>query len=175
MSQLEKLETTLDDVLNKKAPVKIPENGRKTLAGALWWLALIGGVAQLYFAWVFWRDWHRVDEALGALNSWARAYGVDTGVADLGFFFYLSIAVLAFSGVLLLMASTGLKAMKKSGWDLLFYGLLVNLVYGIVVAFTDYGTLGDLFGALLGSLIGAYLLFQVRGHFMKSHVATHKA
>jgi len=175
MSQLEKLETTLDDVLNKNAPVKLPENGRKTLAGALWWLALIGGVAQMYFAWAFWRDWHRVDEALGTLNSLARAYGVDTGSTDLGLFFYLSIAVLALSGALLLLATPGLKAMKKAGWDLLFYGLLVNLVYGVVVVFTDYGTLGDLFGAALGSLIGAYLLFQVRSQFMKSHVASHKA
>jgi len=34
MSQLEKLEAKLDELLDKKAPVKLPENTRKSLAGA---------------------------------------------------------------------------------------------------------------------------------------------
>lgn len=174
MTQLDKLETSLDEALNKKAPFKLPENNRKTLANALWWLALVGGLLQLYLAWRLWDSSHRVNEVIDYLNSYAAAYGVDTRADNLGLAFYLVLLTLLASGALLLLAAPGLKAMKKSGWNLVFYSLLVNLVYGIVTLFTDYGDLGTLFGAALGSLVGAYLLFQVRDHFVKSHVAPHK-
>lgn len=170
MAQLDKLEASLDEALNKKAPVKIPENGRKSLAGAMWWLALIGGIAQLYVAWQLWDHWRDYDKVVDAVNSYTALYGVQTADADLGVMFYLSIITLAVSGALLLLASPGLKAMKKAGWNLVFYSLLVNLAYGLFVSFSDYGNLGNLFGAVLGSLVGAYLLFQVRDHFTKSHV-----
>ena len=75
-SQLEKLESVLDESLNKKAPFKLPESSRKSLAGALWWLALVGGVAQLYLAWNLWDDWHRVDQLLNYTNALAEAYGI---------------------------------------------------------------------------------------------------
>ncbi len=171
-SQLEKLETTLDETLNKKAP-KMPESGRKTLAGALWWLALIGGVGQLYMAWRLWDYWHVYDDALNYSRSLAEAYGLPGPSYDLGFQFYLVLITLVVSGALLLLASPALKAMKKSGWNLIFYSLLVNLAYGLVVAFTDYGNFGNLVGAVIGSAIGAYLLFQVREHFMKSSAPHH--
>lgn len=173
-SQLEKLETALDDSLNKKAP-KLPEDTRKSLAGVMWVLALVGGVAQLYMAWRLW-DWGRyADKALDALNSFAAAYGVETAGKDLGLMFYVGLVTLAVSGALLLLAAPSLKAMKKAGWNLVFYSLLVNVLYGVISLFIDtYGGFGNLLGALVGSLIGAYLLFQVRERFMKSH-AHHQA
>lgn len=177
MGQLDKLEATLGEALDKKAPFKIPEGGRKALAGAMWWLAGLGGLAQMYTAWRLWDNWHVVNEWAEAANAWARAYGVDAGVGELGAGFYLSLVVLAVSGALLLLAVPGLKAFKKAGWNLVFYSLLVNVVYGVVIAFTSYGTFGDLLGAAVGSLVGAYLLFQVRSHFMgkTAHTAAHKA
>lgn len=165
MSQLEKLEAKLDELLDKKAPVKLPENTRKSLAGVMWWLAGLAGLAQAYFAWKLWDDWRIVDQWIEAANNFARAFGVETSASELGFSFYLSLAVLAASAVLLLLAVPGLKAFKKAGWNLVFYALLINLAYGVIVAFTTYGTFGDLLGAAIGSLIGAYLLFQVRSHF----------
>lgn len=173
MPQLEKLETTLDDVLNKKAPVKIPENGRKSLAGALWWLALIFGVLSLWGAWALWRVGHWVDTWVDYANSMTSVYGVSN---ELGVMYYLALVVLVVSAVMALLAAPGLKAMKKSGWNLLFYSMLVNAVYGVVVLFANYGGFGDMLVAFLGSLVGAYLLFQVRSQFMKSHQAAgHKA
>lgn len=174
MARLDKLELQLDETLNKKAPFKLPEDARKTLAGALWWLALIGGVLQLYLAWRLWDAWHIVDRAVDVLNTYAAAFGVERTDAGLGFTFYLGLIILLVSGALLLLAAPGLKAMKKNGWDLVFYSLLINVAYGVVILFTKYGGFGDFLGALVGSLIGAYLLFQVREHFMKSS-AHHKA
>lgn len=173
MAQLDKLETTLDDVLNKKAPFKIPENGRRTLAGALWWLALVFGVLQLWAAWGLWRVAHWTDQLADYANSLAAVYGGPV-TNDLGAFYYLALVVLAVTAVLSLLAAPGLKAMKKAGWNLLFYSMLVNVAYGVVVLFVSYGGFGDMVWALISSLIGAYLLFQVRGEFMKSHVAAKK-
>lgn len=156
-----------------KAPVKLPENARKTLAGAMWWLAGIAGLLQVYTAWKLWDDWRIIDQWADVVNSYARAFGVDTSVGELGLSFYLSLAVLAVSGALLLLAVPVLKVFKKAGWNLVFYSLLVNLAYGVIIAFTAYGTLGDLFGAALGSLVGAYLLFQVRSHFSGKAARAH--
>lgn len=175
MAQLEKLETKLDEVLDKKAPFKIPENGRKTLAGALWWLALVFGVLQLWGAWALWRVAHWADAWVDYANSVSRAYGGGAVANDLGVLYYLAFVVLLVTAVLALLAAPGLKAMKKAGWNLLFYSLLVNVAYGVAVLFANYGGFGNMVLALLGSAVGAYLLFQVRSQFMKSHTAEHKA
>ena len=168
MAQLDKLETALDDTLNKKAPFKIPESGRKSLAGALWWLALIFGVLQLWAAWSFWRSAHLVDRLVDYANSFSALYGGEK-VNSLGFFFYASLVVLLASAVLMLLAAPHLKSMRKAGWNLLFYSLLVNVAYSVVVLFADYGGFGSFVWGLISSVIGAYLLFQVRDQFMKSH------
>ncbi len=176
MAQLEKLETTLDDVLNKKAPFKIPESGRKTLAGALWWLALVFGVLQLWGAWSLWHVAHWTDAWVDYANSISRTYGGTTVSNDLGFLYYLALLVVVVTAVMALLAAPGLKAMKKAGWNMLFYSMLVNVVYGVVVLFASYGGFGNMVVAFLGSVVGAYLLFQVRGQFVKSHTpAAHKA
>ncbi len=47
----------------------------------------------------------------------------------------------------------------------MFYAFLVNVIYGIFILFTDYGGLGSLIGAVIGSAIGLYLLFQIRGNY----------
>jgi hypothetical protein len=175
MTQLEKLETTLDDALNKNAPFKIPANGRKSLAEAMWWLALIGGVLQLWLAWGFWHVGHLVDRLIGYTNALSSYYGGDVVSNHLGLFYYLTLVVVLISAVLLLVATPSLKAMRKQGWNLVFYSTLVNVAYGVVRMFTDYGGFGDLIGAIIGSIIGAYLLFQVRDHFMKSSMAHREA
>ncbi len=80
---------------------------------------------------------------------------------------WLSIAVLVVEALLYIAAFNPTKARKKSGWDLLFYALLVNVAYGIVVAFTYYGGIGRLLGSLIGSAIGFYFLFQIRASYKK--------
>ena len=72
-------------------------------------------------------------------------------------------------------AFSGLKARKKSGWNLLYYALLLNLAYGIVMAFTNYGGFSYLIGAVIGSAIGLYLLFQIRSSYLGGHKTADKA
>ena len=175
MTQLEKLETVLDDNLNKKAPLKLSEANRKSLAGAMWWLALVAGVLQVWLAWSFWHIAHIVNAIVDTTNSISMAYANSMVVNHLGFFYYLTLITIAVSAVLMLLAAPNLKAMHKQGWNLLFYSLLVNVVFGVLRLFSGYGNIIDLLGALVGSVIGAYLLFQVRDYFMKSDTASHKA
>ena len=174
MTQLEKLETRLDDVFAKNPAIKLPVKSRKSLAEAMWWLALVAGILQLWLAWTFWHAGHWIEDVVSQTNTIAAYYGVHTTVHNLGMLYYITLVVLLASGVLSLLAAPGLKAMQKHGWNLLFYSLLVNVVYGFVRMFTDYGGLMSLIGALFGSAIAAYFLFQVREYFIKS-ASAHKS
>jgi hypothetical protein len=167
MDSLQKLEDTLDEVFDKKAPYRLPTNARKSLAGFMWVLALVFGVLQLWAAWGFWHLGHVTNQFVDYANSLSAAYGTGETVQHLGFIYYLSLIVLAVDAVLLLLATPGLKAFKKQGWNFLFYSLLVNLLYGVVRAFSDVGGgIGQVLWSLVASGIGAFFLFQIRSYFM---------
>lgn len=168
MSAFNSLENSLDDVFGKKAPA-LPANGKKTLVEWMPWLSLLGGVLAAYTTYVLWHWAHLVNGLVDFANSLSAAYGGSQVVADrLTAMVWLSMAVMAASAVLYIAAFPALKARKKSGWNLLFYGLILNAVYGVVVLFSDYGTAGNLLGSLISSAIGLYLLFQVRGSYSGS-------
>lgn len=154
--------------INKQLP-QIPKKGQDVLAQLAPWLALAGGIFTLASGWWFWQAGHAVNTLVEWSNELARTYGgtlVDT-TPSLGLSWYLALILLLVQGVIMLAAFPKLKAGKKSGWDLLFYNVLLGVVIGVVYVFTpDYGIF-SLFGSLIGAAIGAYLLFQVRGHFTK--------
>jgi len=167
MGALDKFELQLDEWLNKKAPVKLPQNARKSLAGAMWWIALIIGLLQLFSAWGLWHLGHLVNQLSNYSNYLANAYGYNVGAPHLGISYWIALAGLAAEAVLFLVAAPKLKQMKKGGWDLLFYSALLNAAYAIVRIFAGVGSgFGDFIGAAIGTVIGAFLLFQVREYFM---------
>jgi len=171
MGSLETLETQLNELLVKKAPFQIPTNGRKGIAGALWWIALVVGILQLWLAWGFWHVGHWVDNTITYLNNaYQPIYTDHPVIAHLGMAYYLALTLLVVDAVILLLAVSGLKAMSKSGWNWLFYSALLNAVYGLVRMFSAYGGFGDLLGTVIGSTIGLYVLFQVREYFMGKRV-----
>ncbi|HSX17659.1 MAG TPA: hypothetical protein VLH86_06195 [Patescibacteria group bacterium] len=171
MGSLDKLETSLDEMFDKKAPVKIPADGRKGLAHALWWIALVVGLLQLWSAITLWQWGHATDNLINAVNY----YTGGVYVRHLGMFYYLSLLSMATVAVLMLLASPQLKAMKKGGWDLLFYGVIVEAVAAVLQLFTSGAGFVNFFASAVGTVIGAFLLFQVREHFIMSHPADHKA
>lgn len=178
MGSLDKLETTLGDVFEKHVPVKIPEEGRKGIAHALWWIALIFGILDLWAAYQVWHWGHLANQTIELLNSTLRYYGGDQSLYHLGFFYYLALAVIALVGAMLLFAAPALKAMKKSGWNLLFYAMLIEAAAAILRLFVNSaygGGFGNFLMSALFALIGAYLLFQVRGQFTAAQPADHKA
>lgn len=177
MAALDQLESNLDEVFHRKAPYQLPENSRKAVARALWWIALLFGLLQLWAAWSLWHLGHVTNELVDVANSLSRAYGTGYVTNHLGFFYYVALGVVIVDMALLLLAVPGLRAMKKTGWSLLYYSLLLNVAYGLVRAFADVGGgIGPLVSALIGSAIGAYFLFQIRDYFLSrptSHTSTH--
>lgn len=184
MVLLDKLERTLVDALDKKAPYKMPANARKGLAGALWIITLVLGILQLWGAWKLWNLGHNLDRAAERaaeyFNSLATYYGAPLEDAGVGVFYYLSVIFLVGVAILMLVASPGLKAFKKQGWNLLFYGLILNVVYGFVRMFSDVGGgLLQFVWTVIVTTVAAYFLFQVRDQFTgkasaEEHHVTHE-
>jgi hypothetical protein len=169
------LEKKLDDLLGSSAPVKLPDNGKRTLADFMPWLALGFGILQLILALGLY-NWARATSGLtDYAQSLCQAYSTsaDCGIGNrwsVGL--YVALAVLALDGLLLLLAFPGLRARRKQGWNLLFYAAILNLVYGVVAAFTDYGSgIMSLFWSLVTSVVGLWLLFQIRPLYTGARVA----
>lgn len=165
MSALQGLENSLDDLFVKQAP-ELPTNGKKALVQYLPWISLALGIISLWAVYVLWHWAHLANNLINYANSISAAYG-GPAIANnrLSFGIWIGLAVLAVEAVLYILAYPGLRDRKKSGWNLLFYGLLINVVYGVVILFTSYGGLGNLIWSLIGSAIGFYFLFQIRASY----------
>lgn len=155
---MRQIEEKLDELLVKKAPFQIPEEGRKGIVKALPWVALIGGVLMLLAAWYL----YRAVTALSHLADWLGAYGANVGPGPL---VWVALALLVVEAVMMFMAFTGLQANKKAGWNLLFYAAVLHVAQAVVQAI-GYTDIGHLIMSLIGALAGLYILFQVRSHYM---------
>lgn len=163
MSASQTLETNLDNIFGKQAP-QLPSNAKKAIASIVPWASLILGIFSLYSVYVLWHWAHTANDLINSLNSLSAAYGGPQVAADrMSMGIWLGLIVMAIEGLLYVAAFPGTRDRKKSGWNLLYYALLINIVYGIVIMFTSYGGFGSLIGTLIGSAIGFYFLFQIRG------------
>ena len=167
MAALDSIERSLEGIFVKSAP-KLPAKGKEMLAEWVPWINLILGIftlASLYWLW----DWSRT---VNYANEIIRAFGGGDVVSDrLTAGVWLGLVVLAIEAVLYIVAFSPLRARKKAGWNLLFYALIVNLIYGIVVMFTSYGGVGSFIGYLVGTIIGLYFLFQIREKYVGGRAA----
>jgi hypothetical protein len=171
MSALNSLENSLEDVFVKKAPA-LPENAKKVIVEWMPWIDLVVGLFSLLAAWSLWHWAHVANSLVDYANTLSAAYGGPTvAVHRLSGLIWLGLIVMTVQAVLYLAAFSGLRDHKKSGWNLVFYALLVNVVYAVVILFSDYGGVGNLIGSLIGSAIGAYFLFQIRGHYKGAKAA----
>lgn len=143
------LENTLNDLFVKKAPFQLPKNAKETLVNFAPWLALIAGIMALLSALAVF--------GIGSVFGPLALYG---GAAFAGSYFstyFFSLIILGVAGVLELMAFPGLRQRSAKGWRMLFWAELVWIVSS-VVSF-------NLVSAVLGGVIGLYLLFQVREYY----------
>ena len=164
MSATNSIEKRLDEIFVKNAPA-LPAGGKKFLVEYLPWISLVVGAVTLLMVINLWHWAHVANGLINYANQISAAYG-GTKVGDrLTVTIWLSMAVLVIEAVLYLAAFSGLKNKKKAGWNLLFYALLVNVVYGIIALFNNYGGIGDLLGSVIGFAIGAYFLFQIRASY----------
>jgi hypothetical protein len=141
----------------------LPPHSREGLAKVWPVLALVFGIIQLLTAFSLWRLGHSVDHFVDYANQIARTYGTGPVVHHLGLFYWLALLSLFADAVILLMAYPHLKARRRRGWDLLFLGATLNLLYGLFSAFDSYyGGASKFVATIVGSGIAFYLLFQVR-------------
>ena len=94
--------------------------------------------------------------SLGKLDG---EYGRLIGAAAYGstWQYYVSIIGGAVSAVIYLLAFTPLRAQKKRGWDLMYYGFLITLVLHLVTF--------SILSLAVGFLLGGWILFQVKPHY----------
>ncbi|GAC1501192.1 MAG: hypothetical protein NVS1B10_05250 [Candidatus Saccharimonadales bacterium] len=171
MSAIQSLEKSLDDLFVKKGPV-LPANAKKAILQYLPYINLALGLLTLFVALGLYNAAHYVNRLVDFSNSLSATYGgAKIATSHLSFMVYVAIAVLVVQALLYIAAFPATRDRKKSGWDLMFYALLINVVYGIVAAFTDFGGAGRLISSLIGSTIGGYFLFQIRSGYIKAPVS----
>jgi hypothetical protein len=126
----------------------LPKNWRDTLARIAPILSLIFGVLGIIVA----IGGLGVLSATSPLAFLGGAQSVSTyGTGILATLIYLV------GSILLLASYPGLKARKYKGWTLLFWSEVVNLIGGLVSL--------AILSAIIGALIGFYLIFQIRSYY----------
>lgn len=158
-ARLAGLEKWAYETFNTNNPIQIPAGGRKWIAENVWWLAAVGGVLTLI-------------GAVGMVNmaNWWSAMNRDyyaigyAPIVNLSLWWYTLLAITVLEGVVLLIAAKKLKAMQKSGWNLLFYLSLLGIIMGIVSALTPGYGIGSLIGAAIGVAISWTILMQIRSY-----------
>ena len=172
MAAMDDLEKSLEKVFVKQAPA-LPARGKEVLVEYLPWINLFLGIVTLWAVYALWHWAHLVNGLVNYANQINQAYGINTGIVahKLDGAVWLGLIVLAVEAVLYIMAFPATRARQKRGWNLMFYALLVNLVYGIVNIFTNYGGVGNFIGYAIGTVIGLWLLFQIRSKYLGKSAA----
>lgn len=170
MAAMDDLEKSLDEIFVKKAPA-LPKGLKEWIVTYLPIINLVLAALSLIAAYVLWNSARVVNNYADFANSFSRAYGNGDVVSTTGLTLgvWLAIGIIAATAVIYIAAYPALKARKKAGWNYMFYALLINAVYGVVVAFTAYGTIGNIFGSAIGTIIGLYFLFQIRELYLKGN------
>lgn len=128
-----------DYYLVKKAPFQLPAEVKEFLVKFGPWIALVLLLLSL--------------PGLLLMLGVGTAFMPFGGAAYMIGFSYLTIVLLA-QLVLLGLALPGLFKRKMSAWRLIFYSQLVGIAFSLLS--------GSILGALIGGLIGLYILFQIR-------------
>lgn len=170
MSAFPSLEKSLDNIFVKELP-GLPKNVIEFIVKYLPYINLFLGVLTLLAALSLWQWAHVANSLIDYANSVSKAYGGSTiSTSRMSFVLWLSLITLFVEAAIYIIAFAPTKMRKKSGWDLLFYALLINVVYGVLMIFGR--GIGDLFMSILGTAIGLYFLFQIRSSYHEAPVAS---
>jgi len=167
MSVLNKAETLVAGWL-KPVP-HLPKVAQKWFAENIWWIVLIGVIASVVGILV---ALGTIFTYLAFIGNATAYYGVYTTSVYGSGWIVSTIVSLAFSVALLIvtaLAITPLKAHLRKGWSLLFLGLVLSAANVVLGAILSFNILGFIFGLIFGAIglaITAYLLFEIKSHFV---------
>ncbi len=158
------LEKVLDETFRQKAPFQLPDGFTKWVADNSWWLVLVSAVLSLLGVVASLNMMNQ----LAVTSTYLDMYGLGSTDQTKNIL-YVSMLSGIVSAVLLFMASPKLKLHQKAGWNLLYYNFLIGVVLSLIsyVVFSTSTIVASLLGLVVGFVIGAYLLFQLRPRFMK--------
>lgn len=145
---------------------QLSKDTRRLLADVWPWLTLFVGVMQVLSAWWLFQWAQKIDMYTDVVKNLSTSYGIPASKTGVTFFAWVAIGMLLINGVILLVAFPKLLKKQFGGWRLLFLVVVINLAYGLVATFIDgRGGIVNFFGAVLGSAIATYLLFQIREYY----------
>ena len=169
MYRVRKLESLTENWL---APFPhLPDTIRKWLADNLWWLVVLVSFSMAISAIVtlgyLFQYMSYLGNAPGYLSAYTSSqYPVGWLLTTLLALVYLSVAT-----VLYVKAATPLKEHMRHGWDILFIILVIGAAKMFLDAVFTFNIFGFIFGLLfelIGIMIAAYFLFEIRSYFVKS-------
>lgn len=156
MDALNSLEKTLTNIFVTKAPFQLPKSWKVWLGQYAWIFSIIGaiagGVALLMLL-----------PLLGIVSVIGTAVGGGIYVLFAWIAFAFEILVV----VLLALSVSKLRTRQKSGWNLLYYAALVNVIQSIFGTF-DSHTFAIFFNLIWTAIFAAiafYFVFQIREQF----------
>lgn len=144
---LNQLEGFLDEYMVKKAPFALPAGAKEFIVKVAPYLIIIFAILAV----------PAILAALGLsafLTPFAMMGGYGLGYGW-GYGVIISLAVSVIVLVMEIMAVPGLFKRTKGAWRLVFYASIVSLIGGIL---SIHGAIG----AIIGAIIGWYILFQVK-------------
>ena len=124
----------------------IPMGGKKFITMIAPWLSLVFGVLGLVGL--------LGGGALGVLLSPFAAMGK----GSYGIAFLITVILGIITAILSILSFAPLKDMKKLGWDYAFYAFIIGTISTLVTIVLTFNGIGG----LIGTAIGAYILFEVR-------------
>jgi hypothetical protein len=143
-------EATLEEYLVKKAPFQLPDNVKEILVKIAPYLVIVGLVLLI----------PTLFSAFGMSTAFNNPF-MAVYAPSLRSAWFLNLATAGITAVFYVFAVPGLFSRTAKAWQLLFYASLVSLIGGVLIGIIGYS--GGLLGTLLSTLIGWYLLFQVKG------------
>lgn len=164
------LEAKIEKALKPYPP--LPKKVQAFLSDYLWIFVAIGAVLM----------------TLGILGSLSAISAYSSFMGNMGayqgiylqpvyrpFWLVSTLVSIGFSALIVYLyfkAITPLRETKAHGWNLLFVAYLVSGIQFVVNALFSFNVFEFLFSIIVGAIfytIGAYLLFQVKPHFVKAH------
>lgn len=147
MNFVNQLEKTLDEYFGKKAPA-LPHNIKEIIVKIAPYLAILGVILSLPAIFLL--------LGLGSLATVIAPFGGPSAVTAVPTM-WIGILLLIPGVILEAMAIPGLFARKAVAWKYMFWAQLISVVSPLVQF--------NIVGALIGAVIGFYILFQVKSFY----------
>ncbi len=150
----------------------LPIGAQSWIASNIWWIALIGGTISAIVAFLV---------ALGLIATLPLiSFSVFFGSHGTWWVIQtiVSLAFIAITAIILIVAYQPLHRLVKKGWVLLFLLLLINTVWTVISALTAGSAWSVLQTLVAGGIflaVEAYLLYEIRGYFSHPSKIEHSA